>query len=30
REARRSYEANLRMFDQARDMVGALFDLLRR
>ena len=30
REAQRSYEANLRMFDQSRKMVGALFDLLRR
>ncbi|NHB76679.1 flagellar basal body rod protein FlgC [Rhodobacter calidifons] len=30
REARRSYEANLRMFDQARQMTQSLFDLLRR
>jgi flagellar basal-body rod protein FlgC len=30
REANRSYEANLRMFDQARQMAGALLDLLRR
>lgn len=30
REAQRSYEANLRMFDQARDMLTSLFDLLRR
>lgn len=30
REANRSYEANLRMFDQARQMVGSLLDLLRR
>ena len=30
REANRSYEANLRMFDQARQMTGSLLDLLRR
>jgi len=30
REAGRSYEANLRMFDQARQMAGTLIDLLRR
>lgn len=30
REARRSYEANLRMFDQTRQMTESLFDLLRR
>jgi flagellar basal-body rod protein FlgC len=30
REAQRSYEANLRMFDQARHMAGALIGLLRR
>lgn len=30
REAQRSYEANLRMFDQARKMRQSLFDLLRR
>ena len=30
REAQRSYEANLRMFDQSRKMITALFDLLRR
>ncbi len=30
REAQRSYEANLRMFDQARQMSSALLDLLRR
>jgi flagellar basal-body rod protein FlgC len=30
REAQRSYEANLRMFDQARQMQAALIDLLRR
>ena len=30
REAQRSYEANLRMFDQARQMSQALLDLLRR
>ena len=30
REANRSYQANLRMFDQARQMTGALIDLLRR
>ncbi|WP_045387727.1 flagellar basal body rod protein FlgC [Falsirhodobacter sp. alg1] len=29
REAQRSYEANLRMFDQARQMSQSLFDLLR-
>jgi flagellar basal-body rod protein FlgC len=30
REANRSYEANLRMFDQARQMAGSLLQLLRR
>lgn len=30
REAQRSYEANLRMFDQVRQMRTALIDLLRR
>lgn len=30
REAQRSYEANLRMFDQSRKMMTSLFDLLRR
>jgi len=30
REAQRSYEANLRMFDQARQMTQSLFELLRR
>jgi flagellar basal-body rod protein FlgC len=30
REAGRSYEANLRMFDQARQMASSLLDLLRR
>jgi flagellar basal-body rod protein FlgC len=30
REAQRSYEANLRMFDQTRQMTQSLFDLLRR
>ena len=30
REAQRSYEANLKMFDQARQMSSALMDLLRR
>jgi flagellar basal-body rod protein FlgC len=30
REAGRSYDANLRMFDQARQMAGSLLDLLRR
>ena len=30
REAQRSYEANLRMFDQARQMQTALIELLRR
>jgi len=30
REANRSYEANLRMFEQARQMAGSLIDLLRR
>ena len=30
REAQRSYEANLKMFDQARQMSTSLFDLLRR
>jgi flagellar basal-body rod protein FlgC len=30
REAQRSYEANLRMFDQARQMSHSLLELLRR
>lgn len=30
REAQRSYEANLKMFDQARQMTSSLMDLLRR
>jgi flagellar basal-body rod protein FlgC len=30
REAQRSYEANLKMFDQARQMSSALLELLRR
>ena len=30
REANRCYEANLRMFDQARQMASSLLDLLRR
>lgn len=30
REAQRSYEANLKMFDQARQMASGLLDLLRR
>jgi flagellar basal-body rod protein FlgC len=30
REAQRSYEANLRVFDQARQMTQSLFELLRR
>jgi flagellar basal-body rod protein FlgC len=30
REAQRSYEANLRMFDQARQMSQGLMELLRR
>ena len=30
REAGRSYEANLRMFEQTRQMSGSLLDLLRR
>lgn len=30
REAQRSYEANLKMFDQARKMSSALLDLLRK
>ena len=30
REAQRSYEANLRMFDQARKMRSGLLELLRR
>ncbi|MFO1210088.1 MAG: flagellar basal body rod protein FlgC [Amaricoccus sp.] len=30
REANRSYEANLKMFDQARQMASALLDLLRK
>jgi flagellar basal-body rod protein FlgC len=30
REAQRSYEANLKMFDQARQMSSGLLELLRR
>jgi flagellar basal-body rod protein FlgC len=30
REAQRSYEANLKMFDQVRQMSTSLMDLLRR
>jgi flagellar basal-body rod protein FlgC len=30
REAQRSYEANLKVFDQARQMTQGLFELLRR
>jgi flagellar basal-body rod protein FlgC len=30
RQAQRSYEANLKMFDQARTMTSSLLDLLRR
>jgi flagellar basal-body rod protein FlgC len=30
REAGRSYEANLKMFDQARQMAASVLDLLRR
>lgn len=30
REAQRSYEANLKMFDQSRQMSSALMDILRR
>jgi len=30
RESQRSYEANLRMFDQARQMASSALDLLRR
>ena len=30
REAQRSYEANLKMFDQARQMSSSLIDLLRK
>ena len=30
REAQRSYEANLKLFDQARQMTSSLFELLRR
>ena len=30
REAQRSYEANLRMFDQSRQMARGLIDLLKR
>lgn len=30
REAQRSYEANLRMFDQTRQMASGLLELLRR
>lgn len=30
REAQRSYEANLKIFDQARQMTQSLFELLRR
>ncbi len=29
REAQRSYEANLKLFDQARQMTQSLFDLIR-
>lgn len=30
REAQRSYDANLRLFDQARQMTQGLFEILRR
>jgi flagellar basal-body rod protein FlgC len=30
REAQRSYEANLKMFEQARKMSSSLMELLRR
>lgn len=30
REAQRSYDANLKVFDQTRQMTSSLFDLLRR
>lgn len=30
REAQRSYEANLKIFDQARQMTQSLFDILRK
>jgi flagellar basal-body rod protein FlgC len=30
REAQRSYEANLKVFDQAKQMTEGLFDILRR
>lgn len=30
REAQRSYEANLKLFDQARQMTQSIFDLLRK
>ena len=30
REAQRSYEANLKMFDQAREMASSILELLRR
>ena len=30
REAQRSYEANLRLFDQARQMTQSLFEMIRR
>ncbi len=30
REAQRSYDANVRLFDQARQMMQGLFELLRR
>lgn len=30
RQAQRSYEANLKMFDQARQMTSSLLDLLRK
>ena len=30
REAQRSYDANVRIFDQARQMMQSLFELLRR
>ncbi len=30
RQAQRSYDANLKMFDQARQMTSSLFEILRR
>lgn len=30
RQAQRTYEANIKMFDQARKMTSSLFDLLRK